>query len=779
MKLKIFLILILWISSQINAQVDTVKYQWPVTPFNTSQSLNATFCEFRNTLSSDHFHNAVDIGKADGQPCYPSMDGQVYYIDNSGSNGYVSVATQINGQWKRLTYLHISPNPSLSVGNQVVTGVTVLGTIYPGMGHVHLIERETVSNIGDYAAEINTNRFNGGLTPYNDPYPPVINRSSLKFFIDGTDIEVPSYGLSGRIDIQVKIEEHNGTSSSQTNNGTYIAGYRVWNQDTSLIVYEPDDSGVKYRFDRMPFNSYVHRVYVDDLATLSNPVYWLTNGSGANNINQTQAVTNNYFETSLLDTGNYVLEVFTEDTRGNQDIEYFDIFITDQDLTPPAVPEIYYIINSNKNKSLEVHWSGNSESDLLGYRLYYSPDNQLTNWEIAVDESKLTRDSVSFYIEFPDSFEVAPTQDAFFFRLTAIDSSGNESDADDIYARSLHIDGSGKNTVLIVNGFTRFGGSGSWQSSTHAFVKSYFDPLLASDSVVISSCSNLAIEQNRLLLNDFDIIVWFVGDESTINNTFTPDAQNKIKNYLENGGKLFVTGSEIGWDLGRTHTYTEPGDLSFYNNYFKASYIYDGNSTMSPATGVSGTSFAGKQLNFGQVYPEDYPDDIDPNNGSQVIMQYNQIRTGSTYRKAGVAFSGTFGQSTIAGQLVYLAFPFETASSLTQRENFMLSLLGYFDVVSGIEELLTIFPKEFSLSQNYPNPFNPSTQFYITLPQKEKVVIKIFDMLGREVQSIVNDVFAAGKYNFTWNAGSFASGVYLLKMQSGSFNQSRKMLLLK
>jgi len=763
----------------IQAQQDTVRYQWPVTPLNSSHSLTATFSEFRNTLSSDHFHNAVDIAEPDGQPCYPSLDGQVFFIDNSGSNGYVSVATQINGKWKRITYLHIAPNPSLSVGNQVTTGVTILGTIYPGMGHVHLIEREFVNNVSDYAAEINNIRPNGGLIPYIDTEAPAINRNSLKFYIDGTSLEIPAHGLTGRVDIQIKIEERNGPSSIHRNNGTYIAGYRIWSSDTSQIIYEPDDLGIKYRFDKKPFNSYVHRVFVDGLASLSNPVYWLTNGNGADEINQTQAVTNNYFETTGLDTGDYVLEIFTEDTRGNQDVEYFEIGITDQDLTPPSVPEIFSIININNSKSLKIEWNEITENDLLGYRLYYSPNNQLSSWELAADESQLKKDSTSFFIASPDSFVIAPVEDVYYFKLTAVDSSGNESNSGDIYGRSLHTNGSGFDKVLIVNGFSRYGGSASWQYSTHPFIKSYLDPLIASDSVVVSSCSNNAIIQNKISLEDFDIAIWFVGDESTINDTFTPFEQNRIATYLQNGGKLFVSGSEIGWDLGRSHSASQSGDMSFYNNYFKASYVNDGNSSMSPARGLSGTLFDGIQLNYGQLYLEDYPDDINPANGSTSILRYSQIRTGSTYRKAGVAYTGMFGSSQQQGQLVYLSFPFETISSLSQRQIFMNSLLGYFGVLSSVDEDLVNIPKQFALSQNYPNPFNPSTHFVVSIPKKEKVLIKVFDILGREMQTIMNRTLSSGEHIITWNANKFASGVYFIQMHAGEFVQSQKVLLLK
>jgi hypothetical protein len=109
----------------------------------------------------------------------------------------------------------------------------------------------------------------------------------------------------------------------------------------------------------------------------------------------------------------------------------------------------------------------------------------------------------------------------------------------------------------------------------------------------------------------------------------------------------------------------------------------------------------------------------------------------------------------------------------------MASLLGYFGVLSDIDEPLINIPNKFSISQNFPNPFNPSTQFVIEVPLKERVEIKIFNLLGQEVETVVSDVLSPGKYNFTWNAQKFASGFYLLEMRAGDFIQTKKMLLLK
>jgi hypothetical protein len=88
-------------------------------------------------------------------------------------------------------------------------------------------------------------------------------------------------------------------------------------------------------------------------------------------------------------------------------------------------------------------------------------------------------------------------------------------------------------------------------------------------------------------------------------------------------------------------------------------------------------------------------------------------------------------------------------------------------------------PSEFSLSQNYPNPFNPSTSFTYELSKAGFVSVKVYDLLGREVATLVNEFKQAGAYPATWNAVGFGSGVYFFKMQSGSFTATKKMILMK
>lgn len=93
-------------------------------------------------------------------------------------------------------------------------------------------------------------------------------------------------------------------------------------------------------------------------------------------------------------------------------------------------------------------------------------------------------------------------------------------------------------------------------------------------------------------------------------------------------------------------------------------------------------------------------------------------------------------------------------------------------------------PKSYSLAQNYPNPFNPSTEISFDLPKASQVELSIFNVLGQEVRSLVNQSMEAGSHKIMWDgrdgSGSqVSSGVYFYRLAAGSYSQTKKMMLLK
>jgi hypothetical protein len=83
------------------------------------------------------------------------------------------------------------------------------------------------------------------------------------------------------------------------------------------------------------------------------------------------------------------------------------------------------------------------------------------------------------------------------------------------------------------------------------------------------------------------------------------------------------------------------------------------------------------------------------------------------------------------------------------------------------------------LLQNYPNPFNPTTIIHYQLKTKSQVQLTIYDITGREVKRLVNQNQNAGEYWVNFNAGNFASGIYIYRLKTDSFEQTRKMILLR
>jgi len=113
--------------------------------------------------------------------------------------------------------------------------------------------------------------------------------------------------------------------------------------------------------------------------------------------------------------------------------------------------------------------------------------------------------------------------------------------------------------------------------------------------------------------------------------------------------------------------------------------------------------------------------------------------------------------------------------------NGVLVQQAVFDTIApfGIQNLNTGVPKEYSLHQNYPNPFNPVTKIRFDIPKSGDVKLVIYDLLGGEVLTLVNQSLQAGFYEADLDASSYASGVYFYRLEASSYSQVRRMILVK
>jgi hypothetical protein len=101
------------------------------------------------------------------------------------------------------------------------------------------------------------------------------------------------------------------------------------------------------------------------------------------------------------------------------------------------------------------------------------------------------------------------------------------------------------------------------------------------------------------------------------------------------------------------------------------------------------------------------------------------------------------------------------------------------DLVVGVEEISSAIPDAYTLDQNYPNPFNPATTINFSIREAGVVSLKVFDLLGQEVATLLNEEKAAGSYEVNFDASRLTSGIYIYTITVNDFSASRKMMLVK
>jgi len=157
---------------------------------------------------------------------------------------------------------------------------------------------------------------------------------------------------------------------------------------------------------------------------------------------------------------------------------------------------------------------------------------------------------------------------------------------------------------------------------------------------------------------------------------------------------------------------------------------------------------------------------------SFVSIAQNQLRSGVIASGGGMMENSNY---KITGTIGQPAIGISSTQSNTLISGFWYEVL----TSTNAEKENDFLPGKFQLEQNYPNPFNPSTIIRYGLPKTTNVKLEVFDITGQIIEKLVDEEQPAGYYEINFNAQQLASGMYFYRIQAGSFNQVKKMILIK
>jgi D-alanyl-D-alanine carboxypeptidase len=324
----------------------------------------------------------------------------------------------------------------------------------------------------------------------------------------------------------------------------------------------------------------------------------------------------------------------------------------------PLSPSLNQVISRPNGTSLKVTWS-NDDFIRTGYRVYTSTNG--INFGAAINVAS----NVQSYTE----SSLTPGTKKYY-KVSVVDTGG-ESKFSRIYGAQV----GGSPRVLILDGDDR------WQfqmvenpnCTNHSFCA------IAGQNIsgaVFETANHNAVIDGTVALTNYPAVVWLLGEEGSVDDSFSSIEQALVTTYLNSGGNLFVSGSEFGYDLDRSSG-PSTADRNFYHNQLRAVFANDDANTYA-FTAAAGGIFAGNASSgfddgFRGTYNVDYPDVLTPTNGSIKAISYS----GGLGGAAAVQYDGSLG----GGKLMNWGFPFETITNSSVRDAYMSDVLRFFGVL--------------------------------------------------------------------------------------------------
>jgi len=203
---------------------------------------------------------------------------------------------------------------------------------------------------------------------------------------------------------------------------------------------------------------------------------------------------------------------------------------------------------------------------------------------------------------------------------------------------------------------------------------------------------------------------------------------------------------------------------------------FEGNSSVFFTRGVSGDLFSG--LGF-------FTSGGGANNQvsrDKLSITNADVKPAMTYGITGGTAGVRLDSSAEHGKIILTGFGFEAISTIGNRVSVMEKVMGYFDgsILVGVgDQSSDHLPYTYTLNQNYPNPFNPTTEISFDIQNPVHVSLKIFDLTGRVMETLLDERKPTGNYSVTWTGDGYSSGIYFYQLIAGEFIETKKMVFLR
>ncbi|MCH9032194.1 MAG: T9SS type A sorting domain-containing protein, partial [candidate division Zixibacteria bacterium] len=422
---------------------------------------------------------------------------------------------------------------------------------------------------------------------------------------------------------------------------------------------------------------------------------------------------------------------------------------------------------------------------------------------------KLTPHSVNSaenatYAEMIDSAAI------YYFRITAVDSAGNESAPTGMFSAYTYPTVRKPLAIVLYDSTSNRPVKNFYPDSVYSFYASQFDQFSPDFVLQVPSFLSTGWPPDFTRMGNYQTILLdvtaryeLIGLHWELRSGIHP----WIQHYIRSNGTIIFVGS--GWDSRnelRTPGLTRVG----YSRRSIASEIFglDSSLLISPASHDPVYESDSLYLYFNPI-------GADPEQSSEFpTIDYHHsnfyapsIFSVSSFNEGPLPFKGVMfprpdntevlytyrsGRDTVSqlhGLPVGIKYTPETHTAYTffmepwemepqQAQALFAALLG--DIQTDVsEDSEAALPRVFSLAQNFPNPFNPSTEIHFSTPARSHITLTVYNILGQKVATLVDEIKSAGAYSVQWDASRHASGIYFYQLQSGETKINKKALLLK